>query len=104
MARHNPPETCPECGALLGDVAEHSRWHREQSEILVRLLRASDAARHLTAAAADDDRPTAKLPPIRETVLRRPPAAVRELKGPELLRALADAMDADGLDVEDLDR
>jgi hypothetical protein len=45
----------------------------------------------------DDDAPTAKLPPITETVRRRPPVPhVRELKGAELLRALA-------AELEDLD-
>jgi hypothetical protein len=54
----------------------------------------------------EDDAPTAKLPPIGETVRRRPPVppAVRELRGPELLRALADELDRDGLSIEDLDQ
>lgn len=49
------------------------------------------------ARATDvDHAPTVKFPPIRETVLRRPPPpTVRELKGAELLRALADEMEQD---------
>lgn len=49
---------------------------------------AADAA--LAALPAVDEASTQKLPPIRETVLRRPPPPqVRELKGAELLLALA---------------
>lgn len=56
------------------------------------------------AARAAEDPPTERLPPIGETVRRRPPvpAPVRELKGSALLRALADELDADGLGGEDL--
>jgi hypothetical protein len=97
MARHTPPEPCSQCGALMGDPARHAAWH---AALLAELSGVPQPAGRLD----DDDRPTAKLPPIRETVLRRPPAAVRELKGPELLRALADELDREGLSVEDLDR
>jgi hypothetical protein len=55
----------------------------------------------LPPAAGADDFPTAKLPPIRDTVLRRPPPpAVRELTGRELLLALAEELRGD-LDDED---
>jgi hypothetical protein len=77
--------TCPTCGGLgvIPDAAELP----------------TDAA--LRAAA--DDAPTAKLPPIGETIRRRPPVPdVRELRGPALLRALADELDRDGLSIEDL--
>jgi hypothetical protein len=59
----------------------------------------------MAATAHADEAPTQKLPPIGETVRRRPPVppAVRELKGPELLRALADELDRDGLSIADLD-
>lgn len=48
--------------------------------------------------------PTVRLPPITETVRRRPPVPtnVRELRGAELLRALADELDRDGLSGEEL--
>lgn len=57
----------------------------------------------------DDESPTERMAPIRETVLRRPPPPeVRELKGAELLRALADAIaddpDVDGEDLDDTER
>jgi hypothetical protein len=55
------------------------------------------------AAAAASEPPTQRMAPIRDTVLRRPPAVeVRELRGPELLRALADELDREGLDGEQL--
>lgn len=56
---------------------------------------------HCAPSLTDETRP---LPPIGETVRRRPPvpAPVRELKGSALLRALADELDADGLGGEDL--
>lgn len=50
-------------------------------------------------APAHDDAPTVRLPPIGATVRRRPPPpSVRELKGAELLRALAEELDREGLD------
>jgi hypothetical protein len=52
---------------------------------------------------AADDAPTERLPPIGSTVRRRPPVPnVRELQGPELLRALADELDRDGYTTDDL--
>lgn len=44
-----------------------------------------------------DDAPTAKLPPITDTVRRRPPPprALSEMKGAELLHAILDAIEAD---------
>jgi hypothetical protein len=53
--------------------------------------------------APADDAPTERLPPIGSTVRRRPPVPnVRELQGPELLRALADELDRDGYTTDDL--
>lgn len=58
---------------------------------------AYDAADAAIAALPDvEDASTQKLPPIRETVLRRPPPPqVRELSGAELLRALAAEIEKD---------
>lgn len=101
---------CPVCGAALQQLAArpHITWHLathslngwEPDDALGRLVFLFDAP------AADDDpgAATAKLPPIRETVLRRPPPPeVRELKGPELLRALADQIAVELAEDEDQD-
>jgi hypothetical protein len=56
----------------------------------------TDTAAARPAASWVDDAPTAKLPPITDTIRRRPPVPdVRELKGAELLEALAAAIRAD---------
>lgn len=103
----SPPLACPICSALLlpGATNTHVEWHAHTrtldgwtTDAAARSIKDNAAA---VAALATDDTPTAKLPPYRETVLRRPPAAeVRELKGRELLLALAaelaDDQDADG--------
>lgn len=99
---------CPACAALVLDhfdhIERHVLWHAETDQRQPDYLRAGfHEMRDLSRLA--DDAPTMKLPPIGETVRRRPPVPnVRELDPgtPAMLRALADAMDADGLDVEDL--
>jgi hypothetical protein len=51
-------------------------------------------------SAMDETRP---FPPIGQTIRRRPPVpGIRELRGSELLRVLADELDRDGLGGEDL--
>jgi hypothetical protein len=86
---------CTGCGAVTTVYAAgtHRAWHELNGH------------RFNSAPAPGDDAPTTRLPPIGETVRRRPPVppAVRELKGPELLRALADELDRDGLSIADLD-
>jgi hypothetical protein len=85
---------CTGCGAVTTVYAAgtHRAWHELNGH------------RFNSAPAPGDDAPTTRLPPIGETVRRRPPVppAVRELKGPELLRALADELDRDGLSIADL--
>jgi hypothetical protein len=115
-----PPIPCPVCAALVtdddGHTEQHATWHANTKTLgskhgsygtvggLLAGFREMRRAVELVAAAKDD-RPTEKLPPIGETVRRRPPVppSVRELKGPELLRALADELDRDGLSLDDLD-
>lgn len=84
---------CTMCGAVTTRflLNDHHQWHRENGHRPVGV-----------AAPALDE--TLRLPPIGDTVRRRPPApGVRELKGAELLRALADELDADDeLDGEEL--
>ena len=59
--------------------------------------------RGITSWPADDDAPTERIPPIRDTVRRRPPVPdVRELRGAELLHALAEQLDRDGFSLDDL--
>jgi hypothetical protein len=56
-----------------------------------------------TEPAPADDAPTERIPPIRDTVRRRPPVPdIRELRGAELLHALGDALERDGLSLDDL--
>lgn len=107
----HPPHACPICAALLLSDAlwTHVDWHAKTDtlngwtgEAAVRVIR-DNAAAVAALAVDEDDAPTLQLPPIGETVRRRPPVPnVRELKGPELLRALADELDRDGLSVDDL--
>ncbi len=111
--------SCPVCGALLGPPAHglpelHAEWHYATRTLngwsvdgLVSQVREQVGLAML--AAAGDDAPTAKLPPITDTVRRRPPvpppAVVRELRGADLLRALAQQLeheDPDELAREDL--
>lgn len=116
MARPFLP--CPVCAALVLDdpahIGQHTSWH-EQTKTLGHRRGAYATAEHLLAGfremrdlarlvAGDDDHQTQRLPPIRETVLRRPPVPeVRELRGPDLLRALADELDGDpDVDGDDL--
>ncbi len=74
---------------------ERAALEAERAEIQTRL-------RYLDTLLADhgrqdDEDPTQKFPPIRETVLRRPPPPqVRELSRGELLRALATEILNDG--------
>jgi hypothetical protein len=95
--------SCPRCGAYVASAAIHASWHDDRDDLgtywTVHALEAGIEAR----AAASDDAPTAKLPPIGATIRRRPPVPdVRELKGAELLRALADAIANDpDLDEDD---
>lgn len=107
---------CPACSALLydheGHIGRHIAWHiqtvtslRQPSQARAWLEEGFQAVREVVALEVDGDPPTEKLPPIGETVRRRPPVpAVRELDPgtPAMLRALAAAMEADGLDVEEL--
>jgi hypothetical protein len=89
---------CPVCFAAVpvsGPLfRQHIAWHELNDNMPVRL------------PAGDDPAETMRLPPIGETVRRRPPvpppAVVRELKGAELLRALATELDRE--DLEELDR
>lgn len=84
---------CPVCGAAVAVTGplyrQHIAWHQLNDSM-----------------PADDESPTQKFPPIRETVLRRPPvpppAEVRDLRGAELLRALARELDRE--DLAELDR
>ena len=92
MARN--PLPCPVCGAVLGldpaDVDRHLKWHASTTTLDGWTVAGATFA---LQSGWEDDAPTAKLPPVRETVLRRPPPPeVRDLKGAELLRALADAI------------
>lgn len=106
----NPPLPCPACAALVMDddahIEQHVTWHegtktlgpKHGSYATAAGLRAGfREMRQAVALVAADDAPTAKLPPIGATIRRRPPvpATARELKGAELLRALADAIDDD---------
>lgn len=75
---------------------ERAALEAERAEIQERL-------RYLDTLLADysrpaDEDPTQKLPPLRDSVFRRPPPppAVRELTRGELLRALAEEIAADG--------
>lgn len=104
---------CPVCGADVKPdaVARHLTWH-EQTRTLNRWT--FDAAMERAAVRSSvpipdpdyDDAPTQKFPPIGETLRRRPPvpppAEVRELRGAELLRALAGALERE--DLAELDR
>jgi len=84
------------CGLRAGHEGDHAgrAYWRDGSGVGV-----------LPPAADADDFPTAKLPPIRETVLRRPPApVVRQLERAELLRALAAEIERDLQDDEDDDQ
>jgi hypothetical protein len=108
-----PALGCPVCGALLYPYGygpeSHIRWHLYNGSLgdWEPDLATAEVIRRQRAVVVDvaDEAPTTRLPPIGETVRRRPPVppAVRELKGPELLRALADELDRDGLSIADLD-
>jgi hypothetical protein len=61
------------------------------------------AGRAYWTTKGDEGPATVRLPPIGETVRRRPPVPpVQELRGSELLRALADELDRDDLGGEEL--
>jgi hypothetical protein len=60
------------------------------------------AGRAYWSTVRDEGPPTVRLPPITETVRRRPPVPdVRELTGPELLRAIAVELEREATDLED---
>lgn len=105
------PPHCPLCGAYVHDAMTHAGWHADTENLeaqgrtrldLYGAILDSGAALTDPARFALDE--TLRLPPITDTVRRRPPVpAVRDLAGAELLRALADAIDADDdLDGEEL--
>lgn len=88
---------CPVCGAAVAVTGplyrQHIAWHEATG---------TGSGPQPNPAHAGDDAPTQKFPPIRETVFRRPPPpAVRELRGAELLRALADELAREGEDLDD---
>jgi hypothetical protein len=105
---------CPVCSAAVepGDNAHgHIGWHDRTRTLgdwtlagaVYAVEQAHDEALAAAAPAARDDAPTQKLPPIGETVRRRPPVPPALVPGtPDQWRALAAAMEDDGLDVEDL--
>lgn len=109
------PLPCPVCAALVLDdrahIEQHVTWHAATKTLGPKggSYATADGLRagfHEMRAAVQltEDRPTERLPPLRETILRRPPAPdVRELKGAALLRALADAI-GDDEDLDDDDR
>lgn len=102
--------TCPICGASVSAEADvplsHIGWHDSTGTLCDWTLQlAVDAMRDRQQAAGRirhgapawtlpaDDAPTAKLPPVGQTVRRRPPVPnVRELRGRELLLALAEEL------------
>lgn len=97
---------CPICGAAVAITGpiyrQHIKWHDETRTNLGPA--AAEALHYASHAADDDDAPTVQFPPIRETVLRRPPPpAVRELRGAELLMALAEELAKADRDGDDLD-
>lgn len=109
-----PLVPCPVCTAAVeirrgdggGPLLAHIGWHEAtgtladwtQGGALYAAQQVADEA-----LAADDDAPTMKLPPIGETVRRRPPVPPTLIPGtPAQWRALAAAMEDDGLDVEAL--
>lgn len=100
---------CPVCGAVIPErgagLETHLGWHmatRTLADWTVPGARGRIMQNAENYVRVDeDDHPTAKLPPYRETVLRRPPVPdVRELKGAELLRALASEIERDLADDE----
>lgn len=105
---------CPLCAALVMDdlvhIAHHVTWHEQTNTLGPKTggyryswqLREGFDAMRKAVVTVTDDAPTQKFPPITETVLRRPPPVpVRELRGPDLLRALAAELDRE---VSELDR
>lgn len=95
----SPPIACPVCAALLlrDATTTHVDWHAatrtlngwSPGQLAVQIRDNYEAV----SALAGDDAPTQKFPRLSETVLRRPPAPeVRELKGRELLLALAEEL------------
>lgn len=113
------PLPCPVCAALIDSAGisatHHFRWHEETDSLNGWTVPGATSTWQQTvttfagAGAGADAAETMRLPPITETVRRRPPvpaAAVRELRGSALLRALAEQLeheDLDELDREDLD-
>jgi hypothetical protein len=108
---------CPTCGAVVLDdpahVEQHVTWHEGTKTLGPKhgayataqgLRDGFETMRQASAAfAADEDAPTTRIPALRETVRRRPPVPdVRELRGAELLHALGDALERDGLSLDDL--
>lgn len=95
------PLPCPSCAALVWDhpvhIEQHAGWHWPTDEELgerVELLRQFAEARDLyrLALAENDDGPaTAKLPPLGETIRRKPPVPGTELtNGAAWLHAVAE--------------
>jgi hypothetical protein len=103
------PPACPVCGAVLAAarVDDHVDWHSATQTLDGWTIPGALYALRQDAGDVDEHPATAqtmRLPPIGDTVRRRPPVpGVRELKGAELLRALADELDADDdVDGDDL--
>lgn len=101
------PAACPVCAALLlpDATSTHVDWHSHTRTLdgwssgdVTRFLHEQRQAAVALVGYRGDAAETLRLPPITDTVgvRRRPPVPeLRELKGTELLRALADAIDAD---------
>jgi hypothetical protein len=106
---------CPVCGATVARdaVRRHVSWHTETGTLLrwspsaaadTAEARAEIRATFAQLAGDDDEAPTQKFPALGgPTVFRRPPPPpVRELRGPELLRALAEELASYDEDQDDL--
>lgn len=98
---------CPVCGATVARdaVRRHVSWHIETDTLLrwrpseavdQAEARADIRATFAQLAGDQDEAPTQKFPALGgPTVFRRPPPPpVRELRGPELLRAIAEELAA----------
>jgi hypothetical protein len=91
---------CPVCAAAVPVTGPLYRLHIAWHEATGTNVPPAGVGR----VTDDDDAPTVQFPPIRETVLRRPPPpAVRELRGSELLLALAEELGKAERAGEDLD-
>lgn len=84
--QHHHPDSCPTCGAG-ATLTPDGSWIADQ----------------VLFDAYDVEPKTVRMPAIGKTVRRRPPVPnVRELRGSELLRALADELDREELGDEQL--